>query len=347
MIVKTVEQKEEWEGFLQRWPKKTFLQSWNWGEFQKSQGKKIWRLGIYEQDVLQGISLVIKNPVIKVGKYEKSFLFCPHGPIILKERAELKKELLTALLEELRVLAKKEKAAFIRFAPLWESTLKQQAIFAALGFRKAPMFIHPELTWQLSLPPSEETLLRQMRKTTRYLIRRGLNWPQLKVNQGMSQKDLENFWQLYQETVVRHHFSPFSKNYLEKEISAFQKDHGIAIFSSWLNDQLLASAIIVFWQGIAFYHHGASSMKHSEVPAAYLLQWKVIQEAKKRKCSVYNFWGIASSTARHHPWGGLTLFKRGFGGEKKAYLATQDLVLSWFYWLNWLVEKKRRIKRGV
>jgi len=347
MTIKRIRQKKKWEEFLQQSSEKTFLQSWNWGEFQRSQGRKIWRLGIYEQDVLQGISLVIKNPVVKIGKYEKSFLFCPHGPIILKEGAELKKELLTALLEELRILARKEKTIFIRLAPLWKPTTQHQTLFAALGFRKAPMFIHPELTWQLPLSLSEEELLRQMRKTTRYLIKKGLNWPQLEVRQGTNQKDLENFWQLYQETTIRHHFSPFSKNYLNKEILAFQKDHEIAIFSTWLNGQLLASAIIVFWQGIAFYHHGASSMKHPEVPAAYLLQWKVIQEAKKRKCSLYNFWGIASGYSKHHPWGGLTLFKRGFGGEEKAYLATQDLALSWFYWLNWLIEKKRRLKRKV
>lgn len=347
MTIKRIKQKKEWEEFLQQGSKKTFLQSWNWGEFQRSQGRKIWRLGIYEQGILQGISLVIKNPVIKVGKYEKSFLFCPHGPIILKERAELKKELLVILLKELRFLARKEKAIFIRLAPLWKPTFQHQAIFAALGFRKAPMFIHPELTWQLPLSLSEEELLRQMRKTTRYLIKKGLNWPQLKVDQGISQKDLENFWRLYQETTIRHHFSPFSENYLKKEILALQKDNEISIFSAWLNNQLLASAIIVFWQGIAFYHHGASSMKHPEVPAAYLLQWKVIQEAKKRKCSLYNFWGIAPSNSKRHPWKGLTLFKRGFGGEEKAYLATQDLALSWFYWLNWLIEKKRRLERKV
>lgn len=27
---------------------KTFLQSWNWGEFNKMMRDKIWRLGIYE-----------------------------------------------------------------------------------------------------------------------------------------------------------------------------------------------------------------------------------------------------------------------------------------------------------
>jgi peptidoglycan pentaglycine glycine transferase (the first glycine) len=347
MIVKTIEEKEIWENFLQKVSKKTFLESWNWGEFQKKQGRKIWRLGIYEDEELKGVTLLVKTPLLKLGVFEKNFFFCPHGPVILDKNLKARKDLLAVLLEKMRVLAKEEKAVFIRLTPLWESTEEIKKLFQSFGFRKAPMFIHPEITWQLSLLPSEEKILQDMRKTTRYLIRKGLSQSSLKITQGKSSEDLDGFWKLYKETVDRHRFSPFSKEYLTQEISAFQKDNQIMVFSAWLKDQLLASAIIVFWQGIAFYHHGASSYKDPKVPAAYLLQWKVIQEAKRRNCHLYNFWGIASTESPSHPWQGLTLFKRGFGGKEEAYLATQDLILSPFYWLNWILEKRRRAKRGV
>jgi len=47
MEIKEINNKEIWENFLSAIKKKTFLNSWNWGEFQKKEGNKIWRLGIY------------------------------------------------------------------------------------------------------------------------------------------------------------------------------------------------------------------------------------------------------------------------------------------------------------
>jgi hypothetical protein len=37
----------------------------------------------------------------------------------------------------------------------------------------------------------------------------------------------------------------------------------------------------------------------------------------------------------------------GFGGEQKEYVKTQDLIISPKYWLNYIIEKARKIKRGL
>ncbi len=347
MIVKEIHNKKEWENFWQSLDQKTFLQSWNWGEFQKQMKRKIWRLGLYEGTRLWGVCLVIKNPIFTIRKYQKNFLFCPHGPALTISDPSQRIAALRDLLAYLKKVAKAENVSFIRWAPFWPERETELRELPSLGFRKAPMFIHPELTWELDLRPSEENLLQAMRKTTRYLIKKGLKWPGLEVRQGISDEDLDIFWQLYQKTTTRHHFVPFSKDYLKKEIRSFEKDKEILIFSALFNKKPLASAIIIFWQGIAFYHHGASDTGHSKIPAAYLLQWKIIQEAKKRRCRLYNFWGITPSTDKNHPWWGLTLFKKGFGGQSQSYLKTHDLVLSWTYWLNWGIETLRRNKRKL
>jgi len=62
--------------------------------------------------------------------------------------------------------------------------------------------------------------------------------------------------------------------------------------------------------------------------------------------SKIQFWGIAPENRPKHPWTGLTLFKTGFGGYKEEYLHCQDLPVTLKYWLNYTVEKMRRIKRG-
>ncbi len=189
-----------------------------------------------------------------------------------------------------------------------------------------------------------------MRKTTRYLIRQGLKNPDLKILKSNEVKDVEIFNQLYQKTVSRHSFVPFSLNYLKNEFLSFSKDDQALIFLAKYKEEYLASAIVIFWQGIGFYHQGASVQKHSKIPASYLLQWEAIKEAKKRGCKLYNFWGVADVKSeeklKKHPWKGLSLFKRGFGGYEKAYLKTQDLSLSKRYWLVYVFEKIRKVKRG-
>jgi len=350
MEIREINNKEIWENFLERADEKTFLQSWNWGEFQKMLGEKIWRLGIYDRGVLTGVSLIIK-----VSARRGRFLFAPHGPLINQkskiknqnENSKFKKNILENLLFELKKIAKRENCSFIRVAPIWPRTEENEKIFNDLGFCQAPIHMHPELTWELGLEPSEEQLLAGMRKTTRYLVRQGIKNPDLKIEASENPADIAAFNELYQKTVDRHHFFPFSLEYLTKEFSAFAPDSQILIFSADYRGERIASAMVIFYKGVSYYHQGASSQEYPKVPGSYLLQWEAIKEAKRRGCQRYNFWGIAPNSNPKHPWAGLTLFKTGFGGYEKKYVKTQDLILSFGYWLNFFVERIRKKKRGL
>ena len=341
MEILEIEEKKVWEDFLLGCKEKTFLQSWNWGEFNKKMEEKIWRLGVFTNNSLISCALVVK-----VKAKRGTFLLLPHGPIIKYQASNIKHQVLSELIEKLKEIAKEEKASFIRIASIWERNEENREIFKNLGFREAPIHVHPELTLVLDIRLSEEKLLMQMRKTTRYLIRQGIKNKDLKIFQSQDLKDLEIFNRLYQATVKRHQFIPFSLNYLKNEFLSFLPDNQISLFIGKYKDEVLASAIVIFWGGIAFYHQGASLLKYPKIPASYLLQWKAIKEAKKRGCHLYNFWGIVPTDEKSHPWAGLSLFKKGFGGQEKKYVKTQDLPLSWRYWPTYFFEKLRRKKRG-
>lgn len=314
---------------------KTFLHSWDWGQFQQMTGETIWRLGIYEGDELFGVALVIK-----VKARRGDFLFIPHGPIIINapdhagdERYEVWQE----LLGELKELAKKERCNFIRVSPVDEDTEESRTLFGRLGFNAAPMHMHAELTWILDISGDEEDLLMQMRKTTRNLVRRGE-----REGVAVQKGSLSDFYELYQETVKRQYFVPFSMSYLQKELDAFGEN--AQIFLATHEGAVLAGALVVFFDDTAYYHHGAST--HSDVPAAYALQWEIIKEAKKRGMKYYNFWGVVPESDTRHPWWGLSLFKRGFGGKEWNLAHAQDLPLSWKYYISWSIERLRKWRRG-
>jgi lipid II:glycine glycyltransferase (peptidoglycan interpeptide bridge formation enzyme) len=253
-------------------------------------------------------------------------------------------------------MAKEEKCDFIRIAPILERNEENEKIFKDLGFRQAPIHIHPELTWELDLSPSENELLMGMRKTTRYLIKQAQRNKEIEIKEENSFEGIEKFNQIYQLTKERHGFVPFSFEYLKNEFSAFSKENQVSVLLGKYKGEVVSGGIFIFWQKIGFYHHGASSQKYPKIPVSYLLLWEAIKKAKNLGCQKFNFWGIAPIKISNlksqisnlkHPWAGLTLFKIGFGGYKKEYLKTQDLVISKKYWLNFIVEKLRKVKRGL
>lgn len=357
MEVRPVSNKKNWTNFLKGVKEKTFLHSWNWGEFQKKLQNNIWRLGIYDsldsktkKSVLVGVALVIK-----IEAKRGNFLFVPHGPITKTQDPKQREEILRALVNYLKEIASKERVSFFRIAPLWKRTPENIKIFQDTGFRKAPIHMHPEVTWELDITPLEDDILMNMRKNTRYLVRKALKNKDIEVQKSKSSEDLSSFYRLIEITAQRKDFVPFSPEYIRKEFNSFRENDQILIFLGKYKGEIVSSSICVFWQDIAFYHHGASSLKYPKIPVSNAVQWEIIREAKGRGCHSYNFWGIADIQGeysrsnpefKNHPWCGLTVFKRGFGGRKKSYVRTQDFTISFRYWLNWIVEKIRKKKRG-
>lgn len=343
--------RDEWDAILRIVQPRTFLHSWEWGIFQEHMGAKIFRLGIYVGDILVGIALIIK-----VTARRGSFLFCPQGPIITDSGFSFagNYELLSTLVAYLRALALKEKCHFIRISPLMENTKQNRQLFYDCGFHRAPIHMHPEIAWMLDITKSEEELLGNMRKGTRYSIRKAQK-DGVVITQSSDPADTENFYRIYRSTVDRQHFSPFSKDYMNREFESFQGSDAVRYFFALYRGEILATAMIIFDHSSAYYHHGASLLKYPKVPLSYLLQWEAIREAKQRGCCRYNFWGIAEGETvrflkffkREHPWAGLSLFKKGFGGVEERYVSAQDFPLHPWYNVVSAIETIRRFRRGL
>ncbi|MEK7187950.1 MAG: peptidoglycan bridge formation glycyltransferase FemA/FemB family protein [Patescibacteria group bacterium] len=340
MTIAEIHSKTEWEHFLAEASPHSFLHSWNWGEVQEKLGTKVIRLGLYEDQSLIAVALIL---LIKARR--GSFLFCPHGPVV--ENKENIKPVLTTLLPELEKRGKELGCVFIRVSPLFKKNSEYEAIFRELGFRNAPVHLmHPELAWILNIDESEEAILKNMRKTTRYLVRRGEK-EGVKIRIGETKEDLENFLKVYRTTVDRQNFTPFKGDFFKTELEVFKKDNQVKLFLAEYDGKVITAAMIVFYGQSAFYHHGASDQTYSHIPGAYLLQWQVIREAKARGLQFYNFWGIVPPEEKKHPWAGLSLFKTGFGGYSEVYLHAQDYLLSQKYWLVYFIETLRRKKRRL
>lgn len=337
-----ISEKEKWEDFLLNCRERTFLQSWNWGDFQKKMGNEVLRLGLFEEDDLKAVALVSK---IKARRGK--FYLIQHGPAIA-EGSDTKK-LLSFFLEELKKMGDREGFDFIRMNPLLMRTDESKKILEQLGLKESPMHANAyESTWKLDITPSEDNLLADMRKTTRYLIRQCLKNKDITIERRDDAEAALEYQKLNEEVAGRQGFVPFSGEYVKNEFESFIKDGQALFLFGKHRGETAAAALVVYWSGIGFYHQAASRSKYQKFSVPYLLQWEAIKEAKKRGCSLYDFWGYVNPKENpSHPWAGPTLFKMGFGGRAHEYAKTRDYPLSWKYWLVNAFERLRKIKRGL
>lgn len=311
---------------------KTFLQSPGYATFRASVGETVFLKGIYDEGTLVGTAVIIK-----VCAKRGTYLVCGHGPLFVEE---YKDDGIRFFLDWYAAFGKEQRCDFVRFNGFFGSEKETWA--QAAGYRPSPVYmVNPERTLLLDITQDEEALLAQMKKSMRYEVRKSQK-SGITVKMGNKPKDLEVFWKLHKETFSRKHFTPFAKKNTEKELAAFGAN--AQIFTAYVDGEAFASSLMIFDDTTVYYHQGAS--KYSKLPVAHATLWAAIKEAKARGCTVCNFWGVSEADNKEHPWYGLSKFKRGFGGQEVCTMHAHDRPLKLKYWLNYCVERYRRLKRG-
>lgn len=346
LVIEEINEAEVWEKALDQFAEANFLQSWAWKEFEESLGKKVWALRVLRE---QGGQETTKSLALALVVSEKAkrgnYLTVAAGPL-MDWSAQAAPIIMKSLLSKLKVLAQSEQALFIRFRPQALNSEALQKLVKKLGCLPAPMHLTADLTWQLDLGQPEEEILTAMRKNTRYEVRRA---EKLGIRTMISQNpaEVEAFYQVQLAVAERQGFVPFAYDFLKQQFLAFAKNNQVALIHAYLNEELLASAFIIFYRQEAVYHYGISTEANAKLPGSYACQWATIKEAKRRGQKIYNFWGVAPAAQSKHRFAGVGLFKRGFGGSEVAYLPAQDYPLSILYWPSRAFELLRKKVRGL
>ena len=335
--IKPLNNKEVWEKFLLSSSQVNFLQSYAWGETQQSLNHPVLRFGIYSKTRLVGLIQLIKVKA-KRGIYWE----CPGGPVLDWENQSQVMEVIKFLTD----LAGKEGVTFLRIRPNISVTPEKLTALKQIGFVRAPMHLHAENTLILDLTKDLETLLSGMRKNTRYAIRQAEKLG-VKVVTLNKLAAVDELYHLQIATSKRHHFVPFSRDYLKAQWVSFSKEGQIQIFKAVYQGRVLAMAMIIFYGPEAIYHYSGSSEESRRIPGSYLLQWAVIKAAKLRGIKRYNLWGVDPDFNPKHRFAGVTMFKTGFGGDSLNYVPAHDLPFKLNYWPIYLFETLRRKLRHL
>ncbi|MFA6145709.1 MAG: peptidoglycan bridge formation glycyltransferase FemA/FemB family protein [Patescibacteria group bacterium] len=313
MVIKKVLEQKEWDDFVLL-NGEQFLQSWQWGEFQKNLGRKIWRMAVYENNEIVAAALIVKYKLL----FNKSYFYSPRGPIIEESGPPAGGWNLEygILLEEIKKLAEEEGVIFWRFE-------SPNSKFQILNSKKVAD-VQPSKTVILDLKKTSDEIFTKMHSKTRYNIR-------LAEKQGVkiyekTGEGAEVFLKLLKETSLRDQFRAHPDNYYSHLLNF--NPQFVRLYVAEYENKILAANLMIFSSKTTTYLHGASSNLHRNVMAPYLLHWFIIQEAVKNGYFYYDFWGIDEKK-----WPGVTRFKKGFNGEEVIYPGTFDLPFSNF-WYN-------------
>ncbi len=316
MKIEEIFEKKVWDSFLEKSEYKYFLQTWEWGEFEKEGlGKKIWRLGFFEKGRLVGISLVTEE----IGRFGK-FLYSPRGPVLnWKDKGCASK-----VLERLSEFFVDKEYVFLRIDP----AVKKENDDAFVGFCNAVSFVQVQRAWMLDISEkSEEELMLDMRKNTRYSLRKAIK-SDVKVELSRDVDDFAKFLNMLEDLAQDKEFASVPREYLMTQfemLGDFMK-----FFCAKREGKVVAGGWFAFYGNESSYLHGASSKDIGNTQAPYLIQWEAIKHARELGLKRHNFWGVVEDKNYRpgYPGFGYSNFKKGFSGYLEEYVGAKDFVYN-------------------
>lgn len=296
----------------------SFLQSWEWGDWNISQGKKVLRLlFLNEQEKIIASIQLIKVPLA----FGWCYLYSPYGPVI--EQESFVPELLQCLKNKFI------EATFIRIEPRQDNPFFYKSC-------KKTLNIQPAVSIVLDMQANAEDLLKNMHPKTRYNIKVAQKH-NIEIQSELVVTPGHGFYakeavELILDTQKRQGYRGHSLEYYKKLINFFgfgnaKNELKLIIYKALYNKEILASGVMLDFGKRRIYLYGGSSESHRNTMAPYLMHWQAILDAKKIGLQYYDFGGSEVSGGGER---GFTRFKQGFGGTIENYSGAWDLVLNKF-----------------
>lgn len=314
----------------------SFLQSSLWAKFQESIGNQPLQL---QGQGWSCLALVKQN---RAGRY----LFAPYGPI-LDSPSDL-----AAAINELRSRAKELEADWVKLEPIVAGgqTDNLRKTLKANQLVKAGRDIEPALTRvvDISLPPDE--LLATISQSTRSVIRKNQRENILTFKTSTDPADVKIFTRMLDSVADRRGIGFFPQKYFYDQAELLMPVGMLYLELAYDDKKPVGGALIHDYGKSSCYTFAATLPEAQKQSVAALLLWQVILNAKNRGSKAIDLYGSAPDDApQSHPWYGLSVNKRKFGGILVESVGTWDLPVTNKYrlyrWAQTAQKFKRKVKR--
>lgn len=333
---------DAWNDFVHAAEYPTVMQSWQWGQLKAGTGWTPHLLAVEEDGEIAAGALVLERPLPHVGR---ALLYAPRGPVVDWSDADLFRRWLT----EARKLASDRGAIALKIDPPVPAGRKAVVdLLEGEDFRFAgdddPDLggTQPRYVMKTDLTPDLDDLMAGFKSKWRYNIRlagrRGVS-----VREG-TREDVGRFYELLEHTAERDDFGVRDQGYFERMYDLLVPAGLAKLFVAEFEGQVIAGDIAFAMGEEAVYVYGASDRDYHKHMPNHLLQWEMMQWAKARGCTTYDFRGVSREVDGEPvgELGGLNRFKRGFAAQYMEYIGEYDLVYSptWYR----IYEAARRVR---
>ncbi|MBQ9298374.1 MAG: peptidoglycan bridge formation glycyltransferase FemA/FemB family protein [Clostridia bacterium] len=310
---------EQYYEFLEKNPRCHFLQSPEWAKVKSGWKSRVVTVKNTSGEIEGSLSLLIR----KIPIINKCIIYAPRGPIC----DITNKKILGKLIEQVRDVAKEEKAFIFRWDPdvlMSNEEFKSIVIENGVKLKKninhdITKVIQPKYETELNIKDkTEDELLSGFSQKTRYNIRLAMKKGVI-VEEG-TEDDIEEFFSILTTTSQRDDFSIRNAAYYKKIYEVMKEKDHVKLYFAVYNNKRVASTFEIIYGNKAWYLYGGSLREHSNVMPNYLLQWEMIKYAMQRGCEYYNFGGVSGYVDENAHGYGVYRFKKGFNPEFKEYI---------------------------
>lgn len=292
------------------------IQSWEWGEFRKSTGLDLVRLGHFEGNKMVKAYQLTFHPVPVFGQ---TIGYFPKGPMPDNE-----------MIKALTDLGKRKNAAYIKIEPNVTVNTQPDAEdqLKKLGLVESNKSLFTKYNFIIDLSQTKEALMASFSQKTRYNIgvaqRKGVE-----VYESQDDADFEIYLKLYFDTTSRQKYFGHTRDYHKKVWETLKPANMCRLLIAKYEGTPLVAWMLFNFRETLYYPYGGSSKEHREVMASNLVCFEAIALGKKMGLGSFDMWGALGPEATDaDPWFGFHKFKAGYGPMSVEYIGTYDLIIK-------------------
>jgi len=324
--------RDAWQALIGATPAGDFLHDWAWAEVAAHDGEPQRRF-VAEED---GAIVALAAAQVRRVRGGRSFWYVPHGPVLDYADADAAMRL-RAVVEGLAAAGARDRAIAVKLEPRLEAGPQEPAAFRGAGLRRVSGTLQVCQTRLVELA-DDETLMAGFDKDTRNSVRRAEREGVTvgAIEDAADGSPIEALHDLVTETQRRAGFPLPSRDRYRVAWRALAGAGRAAILEARRRGELLASGMVVVEGERSFYLFSGSRREERGEPkhyASYALQWAMMRYARDRGARTHDLWGVAPPGAGpEHPWHGVGLFKKGFGGREVTWAGSWDVVVdpTWY-----------------
>ena len=213
--------------------------------------------------------------------------------------------------DRLIALCQQEKCLFLQIETYTTDIFQESSCFNILREWYYKKFI-PPYSALIDMTQSLDDILAGMKSKGRYNIKLAQKkWVTCRAVEK-TPENIRHFYNILLETTTRDSFAGNSLEYYTQFLNILT---GSELFLAYLDEEVIAGGIFVFDTEVSLYYYWASSNKHRNVMAPYLVQYTALCEAKNRGSRYYDFLWVAWPNEKNSPLAGVTDFKKKFTAD--------------------------------